>query len=129
MGRARLTLQRDFTATAMLRRAIDRIGREQGLSPADRFDLQLAVTEAVANALEHGPDEDVEVAMSTGDGFVDVEVWSRTRFQRDRPGQAPVEAERGRGIPLMRALVDELSFDVTPDGTSVKLRKNVRRPG
>ncbi len=36
--------------------------------------------------------------------------------------------DRGRGLPLMRALMDEVEVETTEAGTSVVLRRRLRSP-
>ena len=99
-----------------------------GLSGPAQFDLLLAVGESLANAVKHGSprqgEDMVHVRVgSTPDGVV-VEVRDQgSGFGSSR--LAPPEALEagGRGIPFMRALVDELRFEFTPEGTSVLLVK------
>jgi anti-sigma regulatory factor (Ser/Thr protein kinase) len=51
---------------------------------------------------------------------------------RDQGGFGPhlraghiLDAEAGRGIPLMLALVDEVEFRATGEGTRVRMRKHL----
>jgi anti-sigma regulatory factor (Ser/Thr protein kinase) len=107
-----ITLHRDGSTSRELRQVLDLIGVAADFSIEDTFALQVAVSEAVTNAL-------VDV--------VDVTVWSRglIELDRDQRGYPDAEAERGRGIPLMYALVDEVWLDHSPDGTTVRLRKRL----
>jgi anti-sigma regulatory factor (Ser/Thr protein kinase) len=78
-------------------------------------DVLLAAGEAVDNALEHGrPPVHVEVSSTGRDAFT-VVVHDRGRWL----GSGPVPS-RGRGFPIMRALMDDVTVD-TRDGTSVVL--------
>ena len=83
-------------------------------------DLVLAVDEAVANAIEHGG-ADVVLSAREEHGSVffvvfDGGVW--------RPGAD--HKWRGRGIAIMRALVDDVQIEPTPAGTTVVLRRRLR---
>jgi anti-sigma regulatory factor (Ser/Thr protein kinase) len=52
---------------------------------------------------------------------------AKTDRRRLRPAfrdQSALEAERGRGVPLMLALVDEVEFVSETGGTRVRLRRN-----
>jgi len=102
-----------------------------GLSDPAQFDLLLAVGESLANAVKHGSprqgDDLVHVRVGMSAGGVVVEVRDQgSGFGSSR--LAPPEALEagGRGIPFMRALVDELRFDFTPEGTSVLLVKRMQ---
>jgi serine/threonine-protein kinase RsbW len=96
-------------------------------------DLKLAVSEACTNAIEAhdaaGSDERVLVRCRAG---VDsLEVFVEDRGQGFDPAQLPdhppvtdpdrLKFERGLGIPLIRALVDEVEFSPTGQGTAVRL--------
>lgn len=99
---------------------------------ADRYDdVQLAVHECLANALEHGHggDEhrpiDVEVARS-GHGTVAVRVTDVGVTARRSPA---VDPDRGRGRALMRRLSDDLAERSTSAGTTVTLWWSTAVPG
>ena len=118
-----LTLRDGPTATADLRESVEVFSRRYGLSGEERFDLKLAATEAVTNALKGTPGP-VEVTVTGEDGAVTVEVSDRGAFspRRAAPARGP-EAEGGRGIALMLALLDDVAFERSPNGTRVRLTK------
>ncbi len=96
-------------------------------------DLKLAVSEACTNAIEAhdaaGIEERVVVRCRAGDDAL--EVYVEDRGHGFDPGQLPnhppvtdpdrLKFERGLGIPLIRALVDEVEFSPTAEGTSVRI--------
>ncbi len=96
-------------------------------------DLKLAVSEACTNAIEAhgaaGTEERVLVRCRAGDDLL--EVCVEDRGQGFDPAQLPdhppvtdpdrLKFERGLGIPLIRALVDEVEFSPTGQGTAVRL--------
>ena len=96
-------------------------------------DLKLAVSEACTNAIEAhdaaGSAERVLVRCHAGVDSVEVCVEDRGHGfdPADLPDHPPVtdpdrlKFERGLGIPLIRALVDEVEFSPTAEGTSVRL--------
>jgi anti-sigma regulatory factor (Ser/Thr protein kinase) len=104
------------TATANLREAVEVVSERYGLAGEERFDLKLAATEALTNALKGTPEtQAVEVTLAGEDGAVTVEVLDRGVFSPLRAALAPgPEAEGGRGIALMLALLDDLAFEQTP---------------
>jgi serine/threonine-protein kinase RsbW len=104
---------------------------------ADRLeDLRLAVSEACTNAIEaHQADRidqrvvvrcrvsgtSLEVSIQdSGPGFEPQEVSPLPRL--GEPGAEQLRAERGWGLQLIRALVDEVTFERSEPGTSVRLR-------
>lgn len=96
-------------------------------------DLKLAVSEACTNAIEAhdaaGSAERVLVRCQAGTDALEVCVEDRGQGfdPSDLPDHPPVtdpdrlKFERGLGIPLIRALVDEVEFRPTGAGTSVRL--------
>jgi anti-sigma regulatory factor (Ser/Thr protein kinase) len=101
-----------------------------GLSGPALFDLLLAVGEALANAVKHGSPrrqaDRVHVRVGVQDGGVIVEVRDQGNGFDASPICPPEVYEAGgRGIPFMRALLDDLRFDCHPTGTSVLLFKRI----
>lgn len=96
-------------------------------------DLKLAVSEACTNAIEAtGPVDASHVTVRCFDDaeHFDVEIADEGGGfdPAGLPDHPPVtdprrlEFERGLGIPLIRALVDEVTFDSSGKGTAVRLR-------
>jgi anti-sigma regulatory factor (Ser/Thr protein kinase) len=119
----RLDLRNEPSATFTLRRAVDRAATECRLTDDARFELKLAATEALTNAFKGAGEHVVEVAISGSERVVDVEVVDRGRFEPPIRAESPLDAEGGRGIPLMLALVDRVEFASAGDGTRVRLRR------
>ena len=100
----------------------------------DRIDdLKLAVSEACTNAIEAHADDDIDerviVRWREDDDRLEVSVQDRgSGFDpNELPEHPPVtdperlNFERGLGIPLIRTLVDEVSFDPSEHGTAVHM--------
>jgi serine/threonine-protein kinase RsbW len=125
-----LRLNGGATATGELRAAVERVAKECGLDRGERFDLKLAATEAVTNALKGSPENHtVEVTVAGHEDAVDVEVVDHGVFSRARAvlHRGP-DAESGRGIPIILALVDEVEFAQTSRGTRVRMSKRAAGP-
>jgi len=97
-----------------------------GSTQEEQQDVTMAANEAIQNAIEHGhrlTRRSVEVSLVRGDGSVEVTVRDQGTW---RP---PRDDTRGRGLPLMRALMD--SVDIEPGeggrGTIVTLRRALGR--
>jgi len=103
----------------------------------DRIDdLKIAVSEACTNAIEAhdalDTEERVVVECSADESHLEVRIEDRgTGFDvSNLPEHPPVtdperlKFERGLGIPLIRALVDEVEFSSSDDGTAVRLVMN-----
>lgn len=95
------------------------------LDPVRFSDVVLAVNEALANAAEFA------YLKNGGVGTIDVEAIrdgpTLTVTIADQgcwrePSPATQSRARGRGIPLMRALADDLTIDTSQLGTTVCLR-------
>ncbi len=113
-----------------LRRSLRTWLRGAGASTDETYDLTLAANEAAANAVEHayGPVKaHYEVEAALVDGVVEIEVRD---FGRWRP---PRDSDRGRGLPLMAGLTDDMDVERGDDGTVVRMRRRLatsrRRPG
>lgn len=95
----------------------------------DRWALRLAVTEAVANAVEHGGPGPVTVTLACRDGSALVLVrdrgsWSATDHAAST-GTPSTTAERGRGLALLGDAVDEVEVVRTPWGTALVLARHL----
>ncbi|MEJ7844559.1 MAG: ATP-binding protein [Acidimicrobiales bacterium] len=117
-----------------VRQAVTEVVAGGDVSDARLDDIRLAVSEACANAVEAttrlgAHDEVVEVRCARLDDRLVVEVRDRAGgFDPDAlvphpPVQSPerLHHERGLGIPLMRSLADEVTFETDDDGTTVRL--------
>ena len=88
-------------------------------------DLLVAVSEACANSILHTNTREVRVTWKMSERCAEVHVQDEGIFRR-RVRMPEVEGTGGHGIPLMTALVDELSIrEGTPasPGTLVRLVK------
>jgi anti-sigma regulatory factor (Ser/Thr protein kinase) len=87
-------------------------------------DLESAVGEAIANAIEHGyrPGTYFSVAISCKDDVVEVQVEDNGTGFILVPSKADPGRMRGFGMTIMRTLTDEVKFD--RGGRRVSLRKD-----
>jgi serine/threonine-protein kinase RsbW len=125
MGPTELILHNHPSATRKLRAILDGIADAFDLPSDERFELKLAATEALTNALKGAAEEPVHVRITPGEDAIDVEVRDRGGFNAARG----LESDGGRGIPLMLALVDEVEFSCGAAGTRVRMRKRLRPRG
>lgn len=120
---ATVPIVRDLCRTAMT---------QLGVKEPCVQDVALALTEACANVVEHaeGTDDDYEVRLQLDDERCEIRVVDTGRgFDAEAltDGSMPgSEAERGRGIQLMKALVDRVEFRSVPEqGTMVRFEKRL----
>lgn len=126
--RLELQLPRDARYVGVTRHVAEALFAELGCPDDVSADIQVALTEACANAVRHAVDSaEYSVVLTVNDDCCEIEVVDlgpgfgtvAPRADRDVGG----EVESGRGLLLMRALVDDLEFRALEDGTSVRLRK------
>jgi serine/threonine-protein kinase RsbW len=121
----------------VMRRVLGDTLRGLGVDEESVYDLLLAATEACTNVLQHSGREVRGYAVVTSLGAVgcQVEVADEglgTTFREPERGEPPAAAiaelpESGRGLAVMRAFVDHVTLDSSPDrGTVVTLRKQIR---
>lgn len=122
-----LVLPRDNATVPLVRHILRHTLTEFGVTAGCVGDVELAITEAAANVVEHsGGDDEYEIKVSVDEERCEIRVIDAHNgfdpaVAEDFPGS---EAERGRGILLMQALMDSLQFESEPErGTVVHLTK------
>ena len=123
-------LPRDRASIPVSRHIVRDALREIGVADECAHDVAVAQSEACTNVVDHsGPGDEYEVSVEingerctirvvdTGHGF------DQSLVQDG----ASADSERGRGIQLMRALVDQVQFrSDAGTGTAVHLEKTLR---
>ena len=115
---SRLREARDFA---------ERVAVEFGFDHAGRYQLKLAMSEAVTNAIQHGsssPEDQVRIeAIAEGDALA-FYVQDSGRFvpRVQRRGDMP---ESGRGLDFMRRLMDEVDLRTGEGGTLLRFSKRM----
>jgi serine/threonine-protein kinase RsbW len=121
-----ICLPRDSVSIPISRRIVRDTLDRLGVTQECLADIAVAQTEACTNVVEHsGPGEEYEISVEIIDDYCVITVADSGKgFDSTRPPQAVVLDEGGRGIDLMKALVDNVHF-VTGlgSGTSVFLKK------
>ena len=110
----------------LLRSSMDKLGVEQECI----HDMELAVTEACTNVLQHatGTGDEYEVAVELNETMCEITVTDAGQgFDHESVAEPALpSAESGRGIQLMKALVDRVQFLSRPQaGTIVHLVKEL----
>ena len=118
-----LSLPRDELSVPVVRQICSQAMRVLGVADVCLQDLQVALTEACANVLKHAQaDQEYEVRVRIDDEMFAVDIVDRgAGFDLSSKGHdtADVDAEQGRGIMLMRQLVDRVAFTIRPDSGNV----------
>jgi serine/threonine-protein kinase RsbW len=133
-----LTMSSEIDAISLVVDRLMSVMRLPHCLPADERDVELALREALANAVIHGNKTDPRkkvhidchvhpgrelafVIRDEGSGFDPSKVPDPTKAEN-------ILSEKGRGIHLMRVLMDEVHFD--DGGREVRLQKYLRKkPG
>ncbi len=127
-----LALPHDSVSVPVVRRVLRGALSTLGVEDAVVHDIEVALTEACTNVLDHSGDGDeYEVSAGIAGDVCVIEVVDRavSAFDGSTHGLADADAaaEEGRGIQLMRALVDHVEFTSRPQsGTVVHLEKALR---
>jgi len=117
-------------ASAPEARAIVRAAAsELRLDGSTTWDLMLATTEAVANAVEHGKPCDargIYLGVEADDGTIGIEVRDCGCFPLEPRPNKP-DQQRGRGMPIIARIMDKL--EVAPSGHITRVRFEKRLAG
>jgi len=125
--RLELTLPADPAELASMRTLMRRwLARADG-AEEDVAEILAATGEAAANAIEHGSQpagDQVEIAGVFDDGSVDITVRDHGSWVEQSSRE-----NGGRGLGLMRALMDSVEVAAGPDGTVVHMRRRLGARG
>jgi anti-sigma regulatory factor (Ser/Thr protein kinase) len=115
-------------ASAPEARAIVRAAAsELRLDGSTTWDLMLATTEAVANAVEHGkPCEPrgIYLCLEAWDGTIGVEVRDCGCFPPEPRTEKP-DQQGGLGMPIIATVMDKLEVAPSRDSTRVRFEKRL----
>jgi serine/threonine-protein kinase RsbW len=127
-----MNLPRDESTVPLVRHLVKFALWQLGVTRACAADIELAITEAAANVVQHAHHQeeyDVDVAVTTEYCVIRV-IDAGAGFDAESLEAASASAEGGRGIELMRALVDNIAFVSEPEeGTIVHLSKKLAFDG
>lgn len=111
-----VSLPRQSHSVPVIRRLAAQILRAFGVAADSIHDVELAISEACANVIQHAVDSDgYEVSIELAANRCAITVVDRGEgFDGVVRTQEDTDAESGRGLALMRALVDNLNFVSEP---------------
>lgn len=126
-----LNLPKDATSVPVVRHISREALSSLGVGDVCISEIEVALSEACTNVLKHvaGTEEAYEVKVEVNERVCEIRVIDTgTGFDHESEGRVHADhaAEGGRGIFLMRAMVDNIEFTSTPEsGTVVCLTKKL----
>lgn len=124
-----LAMPREALSVPVIRRVVGDALRGLGVAEDCVADVLVAASEACTNVVQHaraGAEFEVAGWVDHGSCVLRIKDWGRGPRRPAPRTELGDLSESGRGIRIMRALVDDLSIDAGPDrGTVVHLRKRL----
>ncbi|NWF49236.1 MAG: ATP-binding protein [Ignavibacteriaceae bacterium] len=125
-----LEIESDPNQLITVEEFVNYFSRDIGLNEDQINGLMLAVTEATTNAIRHGNKNDqtktVLINVTANQNILKVVVKDQGVGFDPKDVPDPTDSENllkdsGRGLYLMRVYMDDLQFNITPDGTETIL--------
>ena len=121
-----VTIDPEYDQIERARDVVTEHAIQAGMSEADVWDMRVAVTEALANAIEHGAraeDNLIHVTITEERGQLRLDIAGGGR----REGRPPMPRgpERGRGISIMSGTMDSLKLTHERDLNLIQLAKSL----
>lgn len=126
-----LNLPKDSTSVPVVRRISREALSSLGVLDGCISEIEVALSEACTNVLKHveGTEDAYEVTVEVNEQLCEIRVIDTGNgFDHESEGRTHADnaAEGGRGIFLMRAMVDNIEFTSAPEsGTVVRLTKKL----
>ena len=125
-----LSLPQEAETVAIVRAMVANTMKSLGVTDSCVDDVVLALSEACTNVVEHAaPQDEYVVRLELDDHRCAISVTNTgTGFDAEGLGDEPagVDSERGRGVAIMHAVMDHVSFRSEPErGTIVHLVKTI----
>jgi serine/threonine-protein kinase RsbW len=116
-------------------RTVEQIARAAEFSQDAVNQIKTALIEACINAAEHGdsPDRRIHQRFSVEDDRLTITVANKGKVFGAINGSSPAGARlggvsRGRGLQIIRALMDDVYFERSDDGATLVMTKLLKRP-
>jgi serine/threonine-protein kinase RsbW len=119
-------------------RTAEQIARAADFDQEAIDQIKTALIEACINAAEHSdsPDRKIHQRFAIDEDKLIITVSNKGKTFGRANGQAtptlgaqPTKGARGRGLQIIRALMDEVEFERTDDGARLIMTKYLKRPG
>ncbi|HKN22318.1 MAG TPA: ATP-binding protein [Terracidiphilus sp.] len=133
-GRRSFKLSSTMESVAVVEEAADQLAVAAGLDEDQRFHIAMAVREAAINAVLHGNEYDstrqIEVTLENTGEDLKISIADQGRGFDPEKVPDPLKQENllrgtGRGIFLIRSLMDEVHFRQLHPGTELTLVKHL----
>src|SRR3954471_13863645 len=128
-GRQEMTIKADLGRLAEVRRFTDLACQAYGFPPDVCFQIKLAMSEAVANAIEHGsttPDDPIRLqVVYEGDALSFYVSDGGTFIEPSMVYDSDLMDERGRGLGFIELLMDDVAINPSPEGTVIRFAKRL----
>ncbi len=104
---------------------------EAGFGETDCYQVKLAISEAVANAIQHGShnrSDSIHIDAFEHDGSLVFQVRDNGTFEAPL-ARASIDDESGRGLELLTLMMDEVHITSTGEGSLLRFAKRLDAPG
>jgi serine/threonine-protein kinase RsbW len=121
------SIQADLGLLKQARDFAERAAADFGLDDGACYDVKLAMSEAVTNAIQHGStsaDDPISILVLAEGPELVFEVLDTGRFMPRVLTRGELE-ESGRGLEFIRVLMDEVDLRPTDDGTLMRFTKRL----
>jgi len=119
------SIQADLGLLKQARDFAERAAADFGLDDGACYDVKLAMSEAVTNAIQHGSssrDDPISILVLADGPELVFEVLDTGRFMPRVLSRGELE-ESGRGLEFIRVLMDKVDLRPTDDGTLMRFIK------
>lgn len=130
-----MVIESDLSNVQKVEKITEKIAKYMKFSEEEQDSLAISVTEIVGNAIVHGNKKDknkkVTVDFDYKDNTITVSIQDEGDGFNEKTIANPLEPENllkesGRGIFIVRALMDEVDFIRSKKGTTVRLVKKTK---
>jgi serine/threonine-protein kinase RsbW len=131
-----LTIPSKLDKLTEVEKIAEKVSAASGLSKDQCNNVAIAITEAAGNAIVHGnqkdPKKKVRIHFRVTNKKIDVEVKDEGKgFDPDKllnPLKPEnIMKESGRGIFILKSLMDSVSFRFSPKGTTIRMTLKIRK--
>ena len=124
-----MSIDADLARLREARQWAERAAEEFGFGADHCYQVKLAMSEAVANAIEHGSTSAGDIirlrVVHEGDALAFYVSDGGTFIEPDMVRPITHLEERGRGIGFIELLMDDISIAPSPDGTVLRFAKRL----